>query len=632
MDGRVMATWLRPSFLTTMAPERPPSPPTQGAGDDRLHVVRTSRVHDEIFPTGGVVYPPPDLRPVIDKTAEFVARNGVAFEAKIREQERLNPKFAFLQADDAYNSYFRMQIRAAAERSHGDTQAAASSERAASAVQAALLADRSERPVDEEPPRPAPHAFSLEFPSTPAVELDVLKLTALWAARQGPSFTARLMAREQHTYQFGFLHPAHPLCSYFHLVTEQYRRVMQPSQACIDTVRRCASRRCGPGAGGARLAVLDEVRKRAAWTRWDDARRHEVREEEARQRALFDEIDWQDFCVVGVVEVTGSDVRADLPPPTSLAALQHQLAAQEQVQAMERTQPAPAPAPEERSEPPRTRPAEAPAPEAPSVTITASGAKIRHDYVRHARAPRAAPQTTVCPVCGDRVDVNEMSEHVRIELLNPQYREQRASLEQRRQEQASLAAGADPSHYLRQLAGARTDLFGAREDEETRTRHEAAERERAREKEKRVWDGHMNSRRTAQQAQAAEGPPGDAGRGKRASSEALPPPKRAALAAPTYAESEWLAMYPHPITLHVRVPAAPQIAPVCDGHTEVLSGLPLTTTIGHVRDRILHDTLHQAVGASKLKMWVHGRPATLRQSLAYWNLADGAHVEMSVGK
>ena len=77
---------------------------------------------------------------MIDKTAEFVARNGVAFEAKIREQERLNPKFAFLQADDAYNSYFRMQIRAAAERSHGDTRAAASSERAASAVQAALLA------------------------------------------------------------------------------------------------------------------------------------------------------------------------------------------------------------------------------------------------------------------------------------------------------------------------------------------------------------------------------------------------------------------------------------------------------------------------------------------------------------
>jgi len=102
--------------------------------------------------------------------------------------------------------------------------------------------------------------------------------------------------------------------------------------------------------------------------------------------------------------------------------------------------------------------------------------------------------------------------------------------------------------------------------------------------------------------------------------------------APTYAESEWLAMYPHPITLHVHVPKAPQIAPVCDGHTEVLSGLPLSTTIGHVRDRILHDTLHQAVGASKLKMWVHGRPATLRQSLAYWHLADGAQVELSGGK
>lgn len=632
-----MATWLVPSFSTTMAPGLQLPPPTQGAaGDDRLHLVRTSQVQEEIFPTGGVVYPPPDLRPVIDKTAEFVARNGVAFEAKIREQERLNPKFAFLQADDAYNSYFRMQIRAAADRSKGDTHASASSERAASAVQAALLADRSERPVDKEPPRPEPHVFSLEFPSTPAVELDVLKLTALWAARQGPSFTARLMAREQHTYQFAFLHPAHPLFSYFHLMTEQYRRVMQPSQACMDTVRRSASRRCGPGAGGARLAVLDEVRKRAAWTKWDEARRHEVHEEEARQRALFDEIDWQDFCVVGVVEVTSNDARADLPPPTSLPALQNRLAAQEQVLAMERAQPeAPPPEPEVPPPAPAAPELEAPTePEGPSVTITASGAKIRHDYVRGARPSRAAPQTTVCPVCGDSVDVNEMGEHVRIELLNPQYREQRASLEQRRQEQASLAAGADPSHFLRQLAGARTDLFGAREDEDTRARREAAERERAREKEKHVWDGHMNSRRTAQQQAHAEGPLGEAGRGKRASSEAPlpPPPKRAALAAPTYAESEWLAMYPHPITLHVHVPDAPQVAPVCDGHTEVLSGLPLSTTIGHVRDRILHDTLHQAVGASKLKMWIHGRPATLRQSLAYWNLADGAHVEMSVAK
>ncbi|CAM9362819.1 unnamed protein product, partial [Heterosigma akashiwo] len=31
----------------------------------------------------GIIYPPPDIRSVVDKTAEFVARNGKSFEEKI---------------------------------------------------------------------------------------------------------------------------------------------------------------------------------------------------------------------------------------------------------------------------------------------------------------------------------------------------------------------------------------------------------------------------------------------------------------------------------------------------------------------------------------------------------------------
>ena len=158
--------------------------------------------------------PPPDLRPIIDKTAEFVARNGVAFEAKIREQERLNPKFAFLNSGDAYHTYFRLQIRAAAERKH-DAPSPADKDRAASAVRAALLADKSNTAKKTEPERPLPHEFSLEFPSTAAVDLEVLKLTALFTARQGQGFASRLMARESRSYQFEFLHPKHPLFSYF---------------------------------------------------------------------------------------------------------------------------------------------------------------------------------------------------------------------------------------------------------------------------------------------------------------------------------------------------------------------------------------------------------------------------------
>ena len=200
-----------------------------------------------------------------------------------------------------------------------------------------------------------------------------------------------------------------------------------------------------------------------------------------------------------------------------------------------------------------------------------------------------------------------------------------------------------------------------RADEEAQARREASERRLAREKEKNVWDGHLNSSKTAQDARARSGdidqqlakmrarpalaattptPIGPQVPSKRPTEEPLPPQppskrradERREEGAPRYAEQEWLAMYPHPITLRVHVPDATHIAPACDGHVEEISGLSLSTTIGQVRDRILSETLGKAVGASKLKMWVQGKPATLRQSLAYWNLMDGAHVEMSLAK
>ena len=44
------------------------------------------------------------------------------------------------------------------------------------------------------------------------------------------------------------------------------------------------------------------------------------------------------------------------------------------------------------------------------------------------------------------------------------------------------------------------------------------------------------------------------------------------------------------------------------------------------------EDLGRAVGASKLKMWIAGKPATLRQTLAAWNLSDGDAVEFTLGK
>lgn len=44
---------------------------------------------------------------------------------------------------------------------------------------------------------------------------DILRLTALFAARSGRRFTSELANRESRNYQFDFLRPSHSLFGYF---------------------------------------------------------------------------------------------------------------------------------------------------------------------------------------------------------------------------------------------------------------------------------------------------------------------------------------------------------------------------------------------------------------------------------
>jgi splicing factor 3A subunit 1 len=60
----------------------------------------------------GVIIPPPDIRAVVDKTAQFVARNGKSFEQRILSSgEGKTAKFNFMQQHDPYHSYYEQKIR-----------------------------------------------------------------------------------------------------------------------------------------------------------------------------------------------------------------------------------------------------------------------------------------------------------------------------------------------------------------------------------------------------------------------------------------------------------------------------------------------------------------------------------------
>ena len=101
---------------------------------------------------------------------------------------------------------------------------------------------------------------------------------------------------------------------------------------------------------------------------------------------------------------------------------------------------------------------------------------------------------TECQICGQQVPTDEIQEHMRIELLDPKWKQQRDMLEARKAQASELQKGADVSAAFKGLARARVDIFGTEADEEKRKREEQAELERRKERERDVWDGHTASK------------------------------------------------------------------------------------------------------------------------------------------
>ena len=85
----------------------------------------TASILDEISSKApaGTVLPPRNIREIIEKTAGYVARNGAAFEEKIRSTQSSSGKMSFLSPDDAYHAYYRWLAEQLLEKLSGAQRA-----------------------------------------------------------------------------------------------------------------------------------------------------------------------------------------------------------------------------------------------------------------------------------------------------------------------------------------------------------------------------------------------------------------------------------------------------------------------------------------------------------------------------
>lgn len=88
-----------PSSVEMSGPVAPPPPPPG--------VSTVALVSEQIIP------PPPDLQPIVDKLANYVAKNGPDFEEIIKAKN--DPRFEFLNPWNSHYSYFQLKKQQAVE-------------------------------------------------------------------------------------------------------------------------------------------------------------------------------------------------------------------------------------------------------------------------------------------------------------------------------------------------------------------------------------------------------------------------------------------------------------------------------------------------------------------------------------
>nr|GMC64792.1 probable splicing factor 3A subunit 1 [Ipomoea batatas]GMC71220.1 probable splicing factor 3A subunit 1 [Ipomoea batatas] len=467
--------------------------------------------------TIGIIYPPPDIRSIVDKTAQFVVKNGPEFEKRIIQSNAGNAKFNFLSASDPYHAYYQHRLSEGRAQNQDSAQQQPSQPPdsdvpestpavpAADAVDTTVKSDPSAqfRTVRKVLEPPEAEQYTVRLPEgITGEELDIIKLTAQFVARNGKSFLTGLTSREINNPQFHFLKPTHSMFMFFTSLADAYSKVLMPPKGLTDKLRKSATDM---------TTVLERCLNRLEWERSQEQARQKAEDEIEQERLQMAMIDWHDFVVVETIDFA-DDEDHDLPPPMTL----EEVIRRSKVSGVEE---------EEFVEPGKEVEMEMDEEEVQLVEEGMRAATLEENAVQNSEvmaitedqeppmrivknwkrpeeripAERDPTKYVVSPITGELILISEMSEHMRISLIDPKYKEQKERMFAKIRE-TTLAQDDEISRNIVGLARTRPDIFGTTEEEVSNA--VKAEIEKKKEEPKQViWDGHTGSiGRTASQA------------------------------------------------------------------------------------------------------------------------------------
>ncbi len=238
------------------------------------------------------ILPPPQLQAVIDKTASFIAKNGMAFQQRIMEAEQ-STKFSFLVQDDPYHSYFTYTL---------------------DLIKKGQLPESliKENTIEEEeivPEKPEPLIFLTDIGSINRMDLDLIKLTANYTSKYGQSFHLQLMQKEKNNFRFHFLKPTHSKHQLYQDYVVQFKYINENYSNLTELVGELNK---NP------LSLLPKIISRTEYLQYEQSISKNESSKQDALRDLYDSIDWHEYELVESIFFGEADKNEEFPPPLSL--------------------------------------------------------------------------------------------------------------------------------------------------------------------------------------------------------------------------------------------------------------------------------------------------------------------------
>ncbi|KAH8582441.1 Pre-mRNA splicing factor 2xSWAP domain [Cryptosporidium sp. chipmunk genotype I] len=437
----------------------------------------------------GLIYPPFELRTTIDKTASFVAKNGEEFESRILSESG-SIKFAFLNKDNPFHLYYRKRLE--------DFKNGVSIDDSGPTIPKAILDMNSRKEKQDiaekevlmltsfggnfgfmggavaEPEEPRKDQYTVSHPLISTKDESVIKITAMYLARNGQSFLSELTSREANNPQFDFLKPGHALFGYFADLVEAYSLCLIPNKNYLREMKdesedlQMVFRRCY---------------KNSLWRKNEFEVNSGLLELENRDHV---DLEWVAVNIVETVDF--DDLNLDLPEPVDFSMLS-KLVLESSLDMLNENDRRDLLDDEAQSEGKQVSVLVIEKKETNEKGVSDElynasndnafeqeefrNIKIIKNYVRvpkkrglftNAEEQKKKGKMYRCPITGQLIPVEEISNHMRILLLDPKWKKQKDQLVERAKQESAFTASSNIEENLVAFISKRPDLFGTIEE------------------------------------------------------------------------------------------------------------------------------------------------------------------------